>query len=182
MTSFNPRIWNRKLHRWGSIAIALPFLVVICTGLLLQLKKQLAWVQPPEQKTTFNVPTVTMEQILASARAVPEAKVASWDDIDRLDVRPGKGLVKVVTVDHWELQLHLATGALLQSTYRRSDLIESLHDGSWFHDLVKLWVFLPAAVIVLGLWITGMYLFLLPFRARANKRRVAPASAVSSAE
>ncbi len=174
MTSFNPRIWNRKLHRWGSIAVALPFIVVICTGLLLQLKKQLAWVQPPEQKTTFNVPTVTMEQILASARAVPEAKVTGWGDIDRLDVRPGKGLVKVVTVDHWELQLDLATGALLQSTYRRSDVIESLHDGSWFHDLVKLGVFFPSAVIVLGLWITGMYLFLLPFRARANKRRVAP--------
>lgn len=177
MTSFNPRIWNRKLHRWGSIAVALPFFVVICTGLLLQLKKQLAWVQPPEQKTAFNVPTVTMEQILASARAVPEAKVTGWGDIDRLDVRPGKGLVKVVTVDHWELQLDLATGALLQSTYRRSDVIESLHDGSWFHDLVKLGVFFPAAVIVFGLWITGMYLFLLPFRARANKRRVAPSPA-----
>ena len=39
---------------------------------------------------------------------------------------------------------------------------------------MKLGVFFPAAVIVLGLWITGMYLFLLPFRARANKRRVAP--------
>jgi len=174
VTSFNPRIWNRKLHRWGSIAVALPFFVVICTGLLLQLKKQLAWVQPPEQKTAFNVPTVTMEQILASARAVPEAKVSGWGDIDRLDVRPGKGLVKVVTVDHWELQLDLATGALLQSTYRRSDLIETLHDGSFFHPLVKLGVFFPAAVIVFGLWITGMYLFLLPFRARANKRRVAP--------
>ena len=177
MTSFNPRIWNRKLHRWGSVAIALPFFIVICTGLLLQLKKQLAWVQPPEQKTSVHVPTVAMAQILATAQSVPEAKVSSWADIDRLDVRPGKGLVKVVTVDHWELQLDLATGALLQSTYRRSDVIESLHDGSWFHDLVKLGVFFPAAVIVLGLWITGMYLFLLPFRARANKRRVAPSPA-----
>ena len=173
----NPRIWNRKLHRWGSIAVALPFFVVLCTGLLLQLKKQFTWIQPAESKTAFHVPAVTMEQILASARAVPEAKVTSWEDIDRLDVRPGKGIVKVLTVAHWELQLDLATGALLQSAYRRSDVIESLHDGSWFHALVKLWVFLPAAVIVLGLWITGMYLFVLPFRARANKRRVASPSA-----
>ena len=167
----NLRIWNRKLHRWGSIAVALPFLVVLCTGVLLQLKKQLTWVQPTENKTAHHVPTVTMEQILASARAVPEAKVRSWADIDRLDVRPGKGIVKVVTVAHWELQLDLATGALLQSAYRRSDLIVSLHDGSWFHDLVKLGVFLPAAILVLGLWITGMYLFILPYRARAKKRR-----------
>lgn len=167
----NVRIWNRKLHRWGSIAIALPFLVVLCTGLLLQLKKQLTWVQPREFKTANHIPTVSMEQILASVRAVPEAKVSTWEDIDRLDVRPGKGIVKVLTVGRWELQLDLASGAVLQSAYRRSDVIESLHDGSWFHDLVKLWVFLPAAVIVLGLWITGMYLFVLPFRARANKRR-----------
>ncbi len=176
MSTFNPRIWNRKLHRWGSIAVALPFVIVLCTGLLLQLKKQFTWVQPAEQKTAVRVPTVTMEQILATAQSVPEAKVSSWTDIDRLDVRPGKGIVKVATVGHWELQLDLATGAVLQSAYRRSDVIESLHDGSWFHDLVKLWVFLPAAIIVLGLWITGMYLFLLPFRARAKKRRVAQSS------
>ena len=182
MSTFNPRIWNRKLHRWGSIAVALPFVIVLCTGLLLQLKKQLTWVQPTEQKTAVHVPTVTMEQILATARSVPEAKVSSWADIDRLDVRPGKGIVKVATITHWELQMELATGTLLQSAYRRSDLIESIHDGSFFHPLVKLWVFLPAAVIVLGLWITGMYLFLLPFRARANKRRVARSSATSSAE
>ncbi len=171
MTANNPRIWNRKLHRWGSIAVALPFLIVLCTGLLLQLKKQLTWVQPPEQKTAVHVPTVTMEQILATAQSVPEAKVSSWEDIDRLDVRPAKGIVKVTTVDNWELQLELSSGALLQSAFRRSDLIETIHDGSFFHPLMKLWVFFPAAVIVLGLWITGMYLFLLPFRARAKKRR-----------
>lgn len=182
MTTFNPRIWNRKLHRWGSIAVALPFLIVLCTGLLLQLKKQLVWVQPPEQKTAVHVPTVTMEQILATAQSVPEAKVASWADIDRLDVRPGKGIVKVATITNWELQMELATGALLQSAYRRSDLIETIHDGSFFHPLMKLWVFFPAAVIVLGLWITGMYLFILPFRARANKRRVVPSSVGPSAE
>ncbi len=182
MTSFNPRIWNRKLHRWGSIAVALPFFIVLCTGLLLQLKKQLVWVQPPEQKTAVRVPTVTMEQILATAQSVPEAKVSSWADIDRLDVRPGKGIVKVATITNWEIQMELATGALLQSAYRRSDLIETIHDGSFFHPLMKLWVFFPAALIVLGLWITGMYLFILPFRARANKRRVVPSSLGPSAE
>ncbi|QJR34521.1 PepSY domain-containing protein [Gemmatimonas groenlandica] len=182
MTTFNPRIWNRKLHRWGSIGVALPFVIVLCSGLLLQLKKQLAWVQPPEEKTSVRVPTVTMEQILATAQSVPEAKVSSWADIDRLDVRPGKGIVKVATITNWEIQMELATGALLQSAYRRSDLIETIHDGSFFHPLMKLWVFFPAAVIVLGLWITGMYLFILPFRARANKRRVVPSSVGPSAE
>ena len=63
----NPRILNRKLHRWGAIATALPFLLVIITGLLLQLKKQLPWVQPPEQRTPNTVPSLSMEQILRAA-------------------------------------------------------------------------------------------------------------------
>lgn len=166
----NFRIWNRKLHRWGAIATALPFLVVLGTGLLLQLKKQLTWVQPAEQRTANRVPSVSMQQIFDAASSVRQTEIRSWDDIDRLDVRPGKGIVKVAAVNHWEVQVDLASGKVLQSAYRRSDLIEQMHDGSWFHEVAKLWVFLPSAVVVLGLWVTGIYLFLLPFRARAKKR------------
>jgi uncharacterized iron-regulated membrane protein len=165
----NFRILNRKLHRWGSVAVALPFLLVLVTGVLLQVKKQVAWVQPPEIRTENRIPQVTMEQVLGLAKSVPEAKVAEWSDIDRLDVRPSKGLLKVITNSRWELQVDLKTGALLQSTYRRSDLIESLHDGSWFHDKVKLLVFLPVAVVVLGLWGTGLYLFALPYLTRRRR-------------
>lgn len=167
----NPRVLNRKLHRWGAIAAAMPFLLVVVTGLLLQLKKQLPWVQPPEQRTPHTVPAVSMAQILDAARSVPQAQVASWDDIDRLDVRPGKGLVKVTANNRWEVQVDLGTGAVLQAAYRRSDLIEQLHDGSWFHDAAKLWIFLPSGVIVLGLWATGMYLYVLPYLARAQKKQ-----------
>ena len=55
--------------------------------------------------------------------------------------------------------------------YRRSDVIETIHDGSWFHDNVKLWIFLPTAVVVLGLWITGIYLFILPYGVRWSRAR-----------
>lgn len=167
----NPRILNRKLHRWGAIASAVPFLLVIVTGLLLQLKKQLPWVQPPEQRTAHQVPAVSMLQILEAARSVPQAQISGWEDIDRLDVRPGKGIVKVAANNRWEVQVDLGTGAVLQSAYRRSDLIEQLHDGSWFHDTAKLWIFLPSGLVVLGLWLTGLYLFVLPYLARAQKRR-----------
>jgi hypothetical protein len=165
----NPRLLNRKLHRWGAIIVALPFLVVLISGLLLQLKKQLPWVQPVEQRVRGAVPALSLPQILEIAKAVPEAGITHWDDVDRFDVRPAKGIVKVQSNTHWELQLDLATGNVLQSAYRRSDLIESFHDGSWFSDAAKLWIFLPSAVIVLGLWVTGIYLYLLPFRTRAKR-------------
>src|SRR4051794_36556888 len=93
--AFNPRVFMRKTHRWGSILIALPFLLVICTGLLLQLKKELSWVQPPTGKGTGKSPKVSFDVILEAAKSVPEAEVKSWDDIERLDVRPDRGMVKV---------------------------------------------------------------------------------------
>jgi uncharacterized iron-regulated membrane protein len=151
----NPRVWNRRLHRWGAIAVGLPFLLIIITGALLQVKKQVAWIQPPELRTEARVPTVAYEVLLQRAMAVPEAGITGWDDVDRLDVRPGKGMLKLVAKNNWEIQMDITTGEVLQVAYRRSDFIESLHDMSWLHDSANLWLGLPVAFIVLGLWLTG---------------------------
>ena len=129
--------------------------------------------QPPERRSVAAAPALALPDVLARARAVPAMGVTTWDDIERIDVRPDKGLVKVVSKTRWEVQLDAATGAVLQSAYRRSDLIESLHDGSWFHEGAKLGVFLPTALVVLGLWATGAYLFLLPIRTRRENHRKA---------
>ena len=160
----------RKLHYWGSIVIAIPIAIVICTGLLLQLKKQVSWVQPQEVKTPARQVTVTPHQILTAAQSHDVLAVKSWDDIARVDIRPDKGLIKVSADNHWELQLHAETGETLQVAYRRSDLIESIHDGSWFHDQAKLWLFFPSGLLLFGLWLTGMYLFVLPYLVRARRR------------
>ena len=163
--------WTRWLHRWGSALIALPLLVVIVSGLLLQVKKQSHWVQPPTMRGSDGAPTLSWAEILTLASQVPEAEVSGWDDIDRMDVRVDRGLVKVQCKNRWELQLDLATGELLHSTYRRSDIIEAIHDGSWFGgDWAKLGLFLPAAVVLLGLWITGAWLFALPMVKKRQNR------------
>ncbi len=119
--------------------------------------------QPPTRLGSAFAPSLTFEQILRASQQAPEAEIQGWDDIDRLDVRPGKGMLKVRARNRWEIQLDAATGEVLQVAYRRSDLIESLHDGSFFHDKAKLLVFLPSGFLLLGLWLTGMYLFVLPY-------------------
>ena len=163
---------NRKLHRWGVVIAFAPLIVVVLTGLLLLFKKEADWIQPPTARGEGGEPAVTFDRILEATRSVPEAEVASWDDIDRLDVRPGKGIVKVRGRNQIEVQVDTTSGEVLQVAVRRSDLIESIHDGSWFHDRAKLWVFFPSACVLLGLWITGVYLWLLPhLKRRAKKRR-----------
>jgi uncharacterized iron-regulated membrane protein len=160
----------RRLHYWGAAAAGIPIIVIICSGVLLQLKKQLSWVQPTEVRGSKGAPTVSFDQLLALAQAVPDAGVRTWDDIVRIEGRPQKGLIKLVSANDHEIQIDLVTGAVLHSAHRRSDLIESIHDGSFFHDNAKLWLFLPAALVLLGLWCTGLYLFLLPFLSRRRRR------------
>ena len=160
--------WTRKLHRWGAILTALPLLLVIVSGLILQLKKELDWVQPPTEKGK-GAAAVDWQQVLAVAQSVPEAEVETWEDIDRLDVRPGKSLIKIQAVNHWEVQMDWSSGQVLSSAYRRSDWIEQLHDGSFFGDVSKSVVFLINGGIPLLLWLTGLYLWYLPIGVRRKK-------------
>ncbi len=162
---------NRDIHRWGAILIALPLAVVIVSGVILQLKKESVWIQPATRRGSGSEPSLGFEQILMITRGVPEANVRGWTDIDRLDVRPDRGMLKVRCKNRWEIQLDAETGEVLQVAYRRSDLIESIHDGSFFHDGLKLWVFLPTAVLLGVLWVTGIYLFGLPYVAKWRKRK-----------
>lgn len=166
--SWHARRDSRKMHRWGAIIIALPFLIVLITGLLLQVKKEISWIQPSTREGVSQIPSISFEKILEISSTVTEAEISDWSDIDRLDVRPDKGVVKVRSVTHWEIQIDTETGEVLATEFRRSDIIEAMHDGSWFHERAKLWIFLPSGVIVLVLWLTGVYLFFVPM---LNKRR-----------
>lgn len=167
----NPRVLMRKSHRWGAMLVALPFLAVIGSGLTLQLKKQWSWVQPAERRGASVTPSLPFDQILHAARSVPAAGITSWDDVDKVDVRPGKGIMKVSSKTRWEIQLDAESGKVLHSAYRRSDLLESIHDGSWFHPVAKLAVFFPVGIVVFGLWLTGIYLWFLPILTRRRRDR-----------
>ena len=100
-------------------------------------------------------------------------QVASWDNVNRMDVRPGRGVVKVWLHNGYEVQVDLGTGQVLQVAYRRSDLIESIHDGSFFAgDWTKLGLFLPTGITLLLLWCGGIWMFWVPFWAK-RKRAIA---------
>lgn len=165
---------NRDIHHWGAIIISLPILIIIITGVLLLLKKDFNWIQPATVKGQGAVPIVSYQQILDTSRSVVEAEITDWSDIKKMDYRPSKGLVKVISRSNWEVQIDLSNGQLLNKAFRRSDIIESIHDGSFFHDKVKLWLFLPAAFGLFVLWITGMYLFFIrqfPKKRRKKQKR-----------
>ena len=166
--SFNKT--NRQIHKWGSIVIALPFLIVLVTGILLLLKKELGFIQPPTAIGTTQVPTLAFEHILDISKSVKIAEINTWQDVDRLDVRPDKGLVKVRSNNSIEIQIDTSSGEVLHVAKRNSDFIESIHDGTFFEKNANLWLMLPMAITMLALVITGLVLFFSPYIRNRKKR------------
>lgn len=168
----NLNVLTRRLHYWGSALIALPVIVMIGSGLLLQLKKHWDWVQPPEREGAGAQPAISLAQILESVKGVPELGVSGWKDVNRVDLRPSRGMAKVWLYSGWEAQICLLTGRVLHVAYRRSDIIESIHDGSFFAgNWTRLGLFLPAGLVLLSLWLTGLWMLWTPIAARRLNRR-----------
>ncbi len=166
----------RTVHYWGSIICLTPVLIVVVTGTLLLLKKEFDWIQPTTVNRAAGAPAMQFERILEIARSVEPLGVTDWQQVERLDVRPAKGVIKIRAKNRWEAQIDQTTGEVLKVAYRRSDLIESIHDGSFFHPAAKLGIFLPSAVLLLLLSLTGLFLFLqryLPPRRTTPVRRPA---------
>jgi len=170
------RILFRQIHHWGSIIIALPLIIMIGAGILLMLKKDIDWLQPPTQKgvSVDAVPMASLNELFEAAKTVREAGFTTWAALDRADLKPGKGVIKFVSDTRWEVQVDTHSAEVLQVAYRRSDLIESLHDGSWFSDWTKLGLFLPAGILLFILWLTGLYLFALPHWTKWKKKKAKP--------
>lgn len=161
----------RQVHYWLSLAVFLPAGIMFFAGIFLMLKKEIAWIQPPSQSGVMaeQIPAISYEQMLTASQRHPQAQISTWSDIDRIDIRIDKGIAKIRAKSGWEVQVDTATGDVLNAAYRRSDLIETIHDGSFFADAVKLYIFLPTGILLILMWGTGIYLFLLP-RLRKKKQ------------
>ncbi len=161
---------NRKFHSWGSIIIAIPLLFVVGSGILLLLKKDVSWIQPPTVKGDGLIPQISFDDMFRAAASVEPAGIQSWNDIKRIDVQPEKGIAKLTTSGNYEVQIDTQTAKVLSASYRRSDLIESIHDGSFLHSGAKYYVSLPSGIILLVLLITGVVLFFQPYYVKYNRK------------
>jgi len=134
---------SRRVHRTTGILLFSFFLFLAVTGLLLGWKKHSGGYLLPESQRGVSsniadwLPISTLHaNALAFARDSISADISP--ELDRIDIRPDKGMVKFVFVDgYWGLQLDCTTGELLLIEKRRSDFIEDLHDGSIMDALLS---------------------------------------------
>jgi uncharacterized iron-regulated membrane protein len=165
----------RVFHRWMGLTLAFLLIISAVTGVLLALKKDVDIIQPPTQRVMSDnlMEWKSLGEINSIAEsalhnAYPEQKE---NFVDRMDIRPSKGIVKILFEDgNWEVQVDGKSGEVLSIDKRYSDWIESLHDGSIISDGFKLVSMNFLGMGLLFLIFTGLWLWYGPRRIRIKKR------------
>src|SRR5687768_7149108 len=132
----------RKIHRTTGALLFAFFFITAITGLLLGWKKHTGGMILPisyQGKSTNSKDWLPIHVLHEKADEIVRTRI-SPDlslELERIDVRPDKGMVKFIYVeDYWGVQLDCTTGELLHIERRRSDLIENIHDGSFVDYLL----------------------------------------------
>ena len=154
--------WMFHSHLWlGVLTTALVLLIGI-TGILLNHKRGLGLMPdvPNEPSGAFESALPLAELARIAAEAAPSAGAAG---VDRMDVRPRDGLIKVRFRDDvvTEVTVDINNGRVLHIGERNDVFLEKLHSGEIFGDR---WVLLSdfAAVALIVLIVTGYWLWLFP--------------------
>lgn len=161
------------LHLWLGVVTTLALLVISITGILLNHKRGLGLMPDvPHEPTAAFSESVSLEQLAEAAlRAAPPAATGGWrpEDgvdvalIDRMDVRPRDGYVKVRLRDRasTEMTVDLASGGVVHTGRRGDVYLEKLHSGEAFGARMVLLSDIAALGLVLTL-VTGYWLWLVP--------------------
>lgn len=129
----------RKIHQTTGIITFIAFVAIGVTGLLLGWKKNSGGYILPETQKGISTDVTHFKCIKELSDIAQEAILAYDADnkINRLDLRPSKGMVKVTFKNNiYGVQIDATTGNVLQVSKRNSDLIENIHDGSYVDDLL----------------------------------------------
>jgi len=171
----------RSIHRKIAICLFAFFFIISITGLLLGWKKKTGLLALTQKGVSTN-PDGWLSVDSLNKLAVKylhdsvDAKLSK--ELDRIDIRPSKGIVKFVFVDHyWGLQIDCTTGQLLSIEKRNSDFIEDIHDGTILDKLFgtdeqsMLGYTTVMGISLFLLTITGFWLWYGPKRLRKMKKK-----------
>ncbi|HLM00874.1 MAG TPA: PepSY-associated TM helix domain-containing protein [Pyrinomonadaceae bacterium] len=175
---------TRKIHRALGAFLFVFFFIVAVSGLLLGWKKHTGGVILAKSyagKSTNPQDWLPVHVLQEKANRIAREQI-SPDlplELDRIDIRPDKGMVKFVFINgYWGIQLDCTTGELLHIERRRADFIENIHDGSILDYLLgmkdgelKLVYTSVTGFALLTFTITGFWLWFGPKRMRAARNR-----------
>jgi hypothetical protein len=169
------------IHLWLGVITTVALIAISVTGVLLNHKRGLGLMPDvPHAPTGPFVDALPLERLAhaalaatvhAGAAPAPTADSADIGLIDRMDVRPRDGFVKVRLRDKTstEATVDLATGRVLHVGRRGDVFLEKLHSGEAFGGAFVILSDIAAVGLVLTL-VTGYWLWLVPKLTRAVPR------------
>lgn len=173
----------RLIHRFSTLALFLFLLIIGLSGIILGWKKNSGQlIMPPTYtgSSSHFSEWLSLDSLYTIAvQAITESGAPDFpEELDRIDIRKKKGVAKVILRKNYlEVQIDGATGTVLHIGKRRSDLIESIHDGSIIDNLVgtpngefKLIYTSLMGLALLTFNITGLWLYLASGNRRSKKR------------
>ena len=163
---------TRKIHRYSGIFLFVFLFAVGTTGLLLGWKKNtggLILAHTAQGSSNDPKDWISLDSLVQQVVSNQMSQKDGRDlvEIDRMEIRPEKGIVKVTFKNNYKgLQLDATTGKVLKEEYRYSDLIEHIHDGTWMDRMVanKYGIFKLVYVTLCGMGlliftVTGFWLW-----------------------
>ncbi len=165
------RVW----HRYLGIVLLIFILISSATGILLAWKKNVKTLQPSTQKGVSKELT-TWKSIhelseIAQTEFIRKYPEQVDNSIDRIDVRPSKGIAKVIFDNgNWEVQIDGTSGEIKSIAKRHADWIEQVHDGSIISSLFKLISMNILGIGLIILLISGFWLGYAPKIIRRLKK------------
>ena len=169
----------RKLHKWLAVPLFLLMFLIGVTGFFLGWKKQTSLLPRTQKGSNMEMQSwLSLAELTSIAQHFAADSLHKSTAIDRIDVRPQKGVAKVIFENHFnELQIDLATGEIVSSRLKTSDIIEKLHDGSivdYFiridQDPFKLAYTTSASIGLILLSVSGFWMWYNPKRIRKLKK------------
>jgi hypothetical protein len=166
-------------HLWLGVVSTIALIAISITGILLNHKRGLGLMPdvPHEPSAPFTN-AISLERLAyAALDAAPAESKGNWRSgdsvdvrlIDRMDVRPRDGFVKVRLRDKasTEMTVDLASGKVVHAGRRGDVFLEKLHSGEAFGGRMVILSDVAAIALVLTL-ITGYWLWLVPKLRRAS--------------
>jgi len=168
----------RSIHKTIGLVACIFLLVLSITGFLLAIKAQVSWVRPESQKggeVASLDEIISMQRVADAAFGAGYEELKSFDDVDRLEFHADKRIFKVISKKNYrEVQVDGKTGEVLSKGQRNDQLLEDLHDLSFFADNLHAWGLPAVAVCLFVLSTSGIIMYFVPVFRRAKFRRQNP--------
>lgn len=153
----------RRLHAKVSVIIFVPLLIIVLTGVILQLRQQFNIIQPK----TSRLPLQAFDQVIAPGKILEKHNLKS-QEVSQFIFKPKHFIYLIRFKDGMQWQVHPLTNEVIKKSKRYTGVLIELHQGSFFGRWYMYFIALTSSLGLLFLMYTGMKIYLRKYNWRTK--------------